>query len=120
MKKNKKLPIEKRHRRILMKIRGTPESPRLLIKRTLKNLAAQLIDDTQGKTIFSLSTKNKDYKGITPTAGNVKSAVIFAELFAKKAKEKGLTKIKFDRAGNLYHGRVKAFADALRKAGMEF
>ncbi len=120
MKKNKQLPKQKRHRRILMKIRGTLERPRLLVKRTLKNIAAQLIDDTQGKTIFSLTTKNKDYKGVTATAGNVKSAVIFAELFAKKAKEKGFTKIKFDREGNLYHGRVKAFADTLRKTGMEF
>jgi len=70
--------------------------------------------------LFSLSTKDKLTKHKFPKAGNIKSSELFGELFAQKAKEKGFTKIIFDRAGYLYHGRIKSFAEALRKGGMEF
>ncbi|TRZ95154.1 50S ribosomal protein L18 [bacterium] len=117
---NKEATRQKRHRRILLKIRGTEMRPRLLIRRSLKHFSAQLMDDQQNKMLFSLSTAGKELKGKFVSSGNIKTAVFFAEAFAKKAKEKGITKIIFDRAGYLYHGRVKAFADALRKNGLEF
>lgn len=113
----------KRHKRIKMRMLGTVEKPRLVVHRSLKNISAQLLDDTDGKVLFSLSTKDKvlkqkrspEFKG-----GDLKSAVIFGELFACQAKEKGYSKVIFDRAGYLYHGRIKSFAEALRKGGMEF
>ncbi len=99
---------------------GTEAKPRLVIKRSLNNLAAQVIDDTMKKTIFSFSTMDKQVKTKFASGGNIKAAQFLGELFAQKAKEKGITKIIFDRAGYLYHGRVKVFAEALRKGGLEF
>jgi len=110
----------KRHRAIRLKMQGTAEKPRLIIKRSLKNLSAEVIDDTQNKTLFSLSSLNKELKQKLASAGNIKSAEVFGQVFSQKAKEKGITKIIFDRAGYLYHGRIKAFAEALRKGGLEF
>jgi len=116
----KELSRLKRHRRIKIKLQGTGERPRLVIKRSLNNLSAMVVDDTQDKVVFSFSTANKEFKQKVKSAGNVKSAELFAELFSVKAKGKGITKIVFDRAGFLYHGRIKAFAESLRKNGMEF
>jgi large subunit ribosomal protein L18 len=110
----------KRHKRIRVKIHGTGERPRLVTHRSLKNMSAQIIDDTQRKTIFSLSTLDKEVKEKFPYAGNIKAAGFFGEVFARRAKEKGIIKIAFDRSGYLYHGRVKAFAEQLRKGGLEF
>ncbi len=103
-----------------MRTCGTSERPRLVIQRSLNNFSATVVDDTKNKAILSFSTVSKQIKQKLPSAGNVKAAAVFGEIFAQKAKEKGVTKIIFDRAGYLYHGRVKAFADALRKGGMEF
>ena len=99
---------------------GTQEKPRLVVHRSLKNISAQMLDDTVGKVLFSLSTKDKGLKQKFASAGNLKAAVLFGELFAQTAKEKGFSKIIFDRAGYLYHGRIKSFAETLRKSGMEF
>lgn len=88
--------------------------------RSLKNTYAQVIDDTKNKILFSLSTLDKEIKQRFNYTGNVKAAEFFGEVFARRAKEKGVTKIVFDRAGYLYHGRVKAFSEALRKGGLEF
>ena len=99
---------------------GTQERPRLIVHRSLKNLHAQVVDDTQNKILFSLSTLDKQIREKFACCGNIKAAEFFGEAFANKAKEKGITRIIFDRAGYLYHGRIKAFADALRKAGLEF
>lgn len=110
----------KRHRSIKLRMHGTAEKPRMVVRRGLKNLSAQVIDDSQNKTIFSLATYDKAVKGKFPSAGNIKSAQTFGELVSQKLKEKGVNKIIFDRAGFLYHGRIKAFADALRKGGLEF
>ncbi len=110
----------KRHRTIKLRMRGSAEKPRLIIKRSLKNLSAEIVDDAGNKTLFSLSSLNKEVKQKLAAAGNIKSAQTFGEIFSQKAKEKGITKIIFDRAGYLYHGRIKAFADALRKGGLEF
>ena len=116
----KELSRLKRHRRIKMKMHGTDEKPRLIIKRSLNNLSAEVINDTENKVVLSFSTANKEFKQKVKNSGNIKAAEIFGELFSAKAKEKGITKIIFDRAGYLYHGRVKVFADSLRKGGMEF
>jgi len=94
--------------------------PRLVVQRSLKNLSAQVIDERKNKVLFSLSTQNKNIREKLSFAGNIKQAQFFGEVFAAQAKEKGITKIIFDRAGYLYHGRIKAFAEALRKGGLEF
>lgn len=94
--------------------------PRLVIRRSLKNLYAQIVDDTASRTIFSLSTQDKEIKDKFPSGGNLKAAEFFGEVFARRLKEKGISGFVFDRAGYLYHGRVKAFADGLRKGGLEF
>jgi large subunit ribosomal protein L18 len=116
----KELSRLKRHRRIRMKMQGTKDKPRLVVKRSLNNLSAQIIDDTDNKVLFSFSTANKEFKQKAGNSGNIKAAGIFGEVFSKKAKEKGIVKIVFDRAGYLYHGRVKEFAEHLRKGGLEF
>jgi large subunit ribosomal protein L18 len=99
---------------------GTADKPRLVVHRSLNNISAQIVDDTCAKVLFSLSTKDKGLKQKFASAGNIKSSVTFGEIFASQAKEKGFSKVIFDRAGYLYHGRIKSFADALRKGGMEF
>lgn len=120
MKDKKELLRLKRRRRIRLNMSGTEQRPRLVVHRSLKNLYAQIIDDTKNNPLFSLSTLDKEIKQKFSDAGNVKAAEFFGEVFVRKAKEKGITKIVFDRAGYLYHGRVRAFAEALRKGGMEF
>ncbi len=119
MRKKEELRL-KRHKRIKLRMWGTADKPRLVVHRSLKNISAQVVDDTQGKVLFSLATKDKAVKQKFASAGNIKSAEAFGEIFAQVAKEKGLKKVIFDRAGYLYHGRIKSFAEALRKGGMEF
>jgi len=99
---------------------GTKLRPRLVIKRSINNMSAQMVDDTDAKILFALSTTNKEVKLKIVSAGNVSAAGVFGGIFAKIAKEKGFIKVVFDRAGYLYHGRVKAFAEAARKGGLEF
>jgi large subunit ribosomal protein L18 len=120
MKDKKELLRLKRHRRIRIRLFGSSQRPRLVVHRGLKNLCAQIIDDTNNKTLFSLSTTDKEIKGKFPTGGNIKAAEFFGEVFSRRVKEKGISQIVFDRAGYLYHGRVKAFAESLRKAGLVF
>lgn len=120
MKKTKEMLRLKRHRRIRMTMRGTAAKPRLVVRRSLKNLHAQVVDDTAARTLFSLSTLDKEVRQAMPSAGNVKAAAFLGEVFARRAKEKGISAIVFDRAGYLYHGRIKAFADGLRKGGLKF
>ena len=109
-------PIEKRHGRIRKKVSGTIERPRVNVFRSLNNLYAQAIDDAQGHTLAALSTKALSME----QTGNIKAAEALGEKFAGLLKEKGLKKIVFDRGGYLYHGRVKALADSLRKNGISF
>ncbi len=103
-----------------MKMQGTQDKPRLVVHRSLKNISAQLLDDTCGKVLFSLATNDKVIKAQFKSAGNLQAAELFGQLFAKTAKEKGISKVIFDRAGYLYHGRIKTLAEALRKGGLEF
>ena len=110
-----------RHKRIRRKMIGTKESPRLCVHRSLKNLSAQVIDDTSGKVIIGLSTLSKNVRDqIKKTGGKIKAATVLGGVFAQEAQKKGIKKVCFDRGGFLYHGRVKAFAEAARAAGMEF
>jgi large subunit ribosomal protein L18 len=110
--------IEKRGRiraRIRQKVTGTAERPRLAVKKSLKYIYAQLIDDASGKTLASASSKESDAKGANAAAAKAVGALI-----AKKAKDKGVKRVVFDRGGYLYHGNVKALADAARENGLEF
>ena len=110
---------ERIHTRIRRKVRGTTERPRLAVFRSLCHIYAQVIDDSKGVTIASASTLTK--KGETKKAGgNVAAAVEVGKLIAERAQQKGIKKVVFDRGGYLYHGRIKALADAAREAGLEF
>ena len=110
----------RRHSRLRKKIVGTSERPRLVVHRSHKNLTAQIVDDLAGKIILGISTVSKDCRAKINFGGNIKAAVSFGEMFGQKAKDKGITRVVFDRGGYLYHGRIKAFADAVRKQGIEF
>ncbi len=103
---------------------GTAERPRLNVYRSVSHIYAQVIDDTKGATIVASAASVEKGKGMKgdkrPTGGNVASAKEIGKLIAERAKEKGIKKVVFDRGGYLYHGRVKALADAAREAGLEF
>jgi large subunit ribosomal protein L18 len=105
------------HERIRHKVRGTAERPRLAVFRSLTNIYVQVIDDSQGATLVSASTIEK---GKRTAGGNLAAAKTVGKLVAERAKEKGIQKVVFDRGGYIYHGRVKALADAAREAGLEF
>jgi large subunit ribosomal protein L18 len=105
------------HKRIRNRVTGSPERPRLAVFRSLNHIYAQVIDDAQGHTVASAGSIEKDVRG---KGGNVDGAKLIGRLVAERAKEKGVTKVVFDRGGYLYHGRVKALADAAREAGLEF
>ena len=112
--------IRKRiHTRIRHMLSGSGERPRLNVYRSLNHIYVQLIDDAQGVTIASATTATGK-KGPKRAGGNVASAKEIGKQIAQKAKEKGIKKIVFDRGGYLYHGRIKALADAVREAGLEF
>lgn len=109
-----------RHERIRKNLTGTPERPRLCVSRSLKNMSAQIIDDTSQKVIVGVSTLNKDIRKKIKSGGNLEAATALGEAVAALAQKKGITKVAFDRGGYLYHGRIKAVAEAARKAGLEF
>jgi large subunit ribosomal protein L18 len=107
------------HQRLRQRLQGSSERPRLNVYRSLNHIYAQVIDDNTGKTLASASTA-QGKKGEKRTGGNVASAKDIGKLIAQRAKEKGVKKVVFDRGGYLYHGRIKALADAAREAGLEF
>jgi large subunit ribosomal protein L18 len=107
------------HQRIRQRMSGSLERPRLNIYRSLNHIYAQVIDDSTGKTIASASTV-QGKKGSKKTGGNVASAKEIGKTIAQRAQEKGVKRVVFDRGGYLYHGRIKALADAAREAGLEF
>lgn len=112
----------KRHRRIRKRLLGTKERPRLCVHRSHLNFYAQAIDDIKGNTLCAVSTLDKAFrdKMKQSQATKVKVAELLGEFMAKALSEKGVNRIVFDRGGYLYHGRVKAFADAVRKNGITF
>lgn len=109
-----------RHRRVRGKISGTPERPRLCVTRSNSNIYAQVIDDVSHTTICGVSTLGPEFKATGKKGGTVEGAAEIGTIIGKMAQEKGVTKVVFDRGGHLYHGRVKALADAAREAGLVF
>ena len=107
------------HTRIRKKVQGTTERPRLNVYRSVNHIYVQLIDDSEGKTIVAVSSA-VGKKGQRKTGGNVAAAKEIGKSIAEKAKAKGISKVVFDRGGYLYHGRIKALADAAREAGLQF
>ncbi len=106
------------HNRLRRKLKGTAERPRLAVYRSLNHIYAQVIDDRQGRTLCAASS-TENGAGVA-AGGNVAGAKEIGRLIAERAKAKGISKVVFDRGGYLYHGRVKALADAARAAGLEF
>jgi len=117
---HKRATLVRRKRHLRRKIVGTGDRPRLSVYRSLRHMYAQIIDDVTGRTLVSASTLNKELKGDLARTGNCDAAAKVGALLAARAKEAGVTKVCFDRGGRKYHGRVKALADAARKAGLEF
>ena len=106
-----------RHKRVRGKISGTPERPRLNVFRSENNMFVQVIDDVAGVTLVSASTQEKSFEMY---GGNCAAAAKLGEIIAERAKAKGIENVVFDRGGYLYHGRVKALAEAAREAGLKF
>ena len=109
-----------RHKRVRKDLHGTPERPRLCVFRSNKNISVQIIDDVNGVTLASASTLDKELKGQIEYGGNKEAAKKVGEAIAKRALEKGIETVAFDRGGFLYHGRVKELADGAREAGLKF
>ena len=110
----------KKHRRLRNHISGTAERPRLAVFRSNNHMYAHIIDDTVGNTLVAASTLQKDVKAELEKTNNVDAAAYLGTVIAKKALEKGITTVVFDRGGFIYQGKIKALADAAREAGLEF
>lgn len=110
----------KKHYRQRRKISGTQERPRLSVFRSTSHIYAQIINDEVGNTLTTASSLDAEFKQANISGGNLEGAQKVGELIAKKALEKGITQVVFDRGGNLYHGRIAALADAAREAGLQF
>lgn len=111
---------QRRHKRIRKKVLGTHERPRLSVYRSLNHIYAQIIDDFKGHTIVAASSLDKEFKDDKTHKGNIRAAKKVGELIAKRALEKGIKEVVFDRSGYLYHGSVRALAEVAREAGLEF
>ncbi len=111
----------RRKKQIRNKAAGSPEKPRLTVNKSLKHIYAQMIDDTKGHTLVSASSLDEEVRGkVTPKTTKIRLSMLVGEALAKKAAEKNVKTAVFDRNGYLYHGRIKALADAARKAGLKF
>ncbi|MCI6737604.1 MAG: 50S ribosomal protein L18 [Intestinibacter sp.] len=109
-----------RHKRVRRKVFGTPQRPRLCVFRSSNNIYAQIIDDTNRVTLVAASSLEEAVKSAVNHTGNKDAAKKVGELVAKKAVEKGITEVVFDRGGYIYHGRVKELAEGAREAGLKF
>ena len=118
--KKKQASLRRRHTRVRGKVSGTAECPRMCVTRSNANLYVQLVDDVAGKTLCGVSTLGADFKATNKSGATVEGATALGQIVGSKAKEAGINNVVFDRGGNLYHGRVKALADAAREAGLEF
>jgi len=110
----------KRKMRVRKKINGSSERPRLCVFRSSKHIYAQIIDDTKGATLVAASTLAPEYKQMEAAKGKIGNATRVGALLAQRAKAKGISKVVFDRNGYIYHGRIRALADAAREAGLDF
>jgi large subunit ribosomal protein L18 len=118
--RNREEERRKRHRRIRKDITGTSEKPRLSVFKSLKHIYAQVIDDESHKTLVYATSIDKELKGKLRAGSNAEAAKEVGALVAKRALDKGIKRVSFDRGGYLYHGRVKKLADAAREVGLEF
>ena len=119
--KESRIEIRKnKHRRIRNRFSGTPERPRLAVYRSNNHMYAQIIDETVGNTLVSASTLQKDVKAELEKTNNVDAAAYLGTVIAKRALEKGITTVVFDRGGFIYQGKIQALAEAAREAGLEF
>lgn len=116
--KAKRAGLKRRQRRVRGKISGTADCPRIRVTRSNTNIYAQVIDDVTGTTLCQASSLDASFKG--KNGSNIEAATAVGELLGKRATEAGITKVVFDRGGNIYHGRVKALADGARNAGLKF
>ena len=119
-KKSRTVVRENKHRRLRNRFSGTAERPRLAVFRSNNHMYAQIIDDTVGKTLVSASTLDKEVKAECEKTNNVDAAAVIGTVVAKRALEKGITTVVYDRGGFVYEGKVKALAEAAREAGLEF
>ena len=119
-KKSRTVVRENKHRKLRNRFSGTAERPRLAVFRSNNHMYAQIIDDTVGKTLVSASTLDKDVKAELEKTNNVEAATVVGTVVAKKALEKGITTVVYDRGGFVYEGKVKASAEGAREAGLEF
>jgi large subunit ribosomal protein L18 len=119
-KKSREVIRQNKHRRLRSNISGTADRPRLAVFRSNNHMYAQIIDDTVGNTLVSASTLDKDVKSELDKTNNVAAAEKLGEVIAKKALDKGINTVVFDRGGFIYQGKIKALADAAREAGLEF
>ena len=119
-KKNRSEVRVNKHRRIRSRLSGTPEQPRLAVFRSNNHMYAQIIDDTVGNTLVAASTLEKSVKAELEKTNNVDAAAYLGTVIAKRALEKGISTVVFDRGGFIYQGKVKALAEAAREAGLEF
>ncbi len=108
-----------RHKRIRKEVYGTSEKPRLCVFRSLRHIYVQVIDDEQGCTLVSASTLDKELRPLQASPGSIAAAKAVGQLIAKRATERGIKEVVFDRGGHTYHGKVKALADAARDAGLK-
>ena len=118
--KDSKVIRKIRHRRVRQKVTGTASRPRLCVFRSLNHIRAQLVDDSMGQTLVSMSTLDAQVRGNSDENGKSKKAEVVGTLLAERALDRGIKKVVFDRGGYKYHGRIKALAEAARKAGLEF
>jgi len=118
--KERQVARSKRQVRVRRKVRGSQERPRLCVFRSAKHIYAQIIEDVTGTTLVAVSTVTKDVGGDLKVSGNVEAAKLVGKKIAERALAKNITQVVFDRNGFLYHGRVKALADAAREAGLSF
>lgn len=117
---SRKQQTQKRHRRLRRQLSGTAARPRLAVFRSNNHIYAQVIDDDAQNTLCAASTLDKDLRTSLNTSATCDASVAVGELVAKRALAQGIQQVVFDRGGNLYHGRVKALADAAREAGLQF
>ncbi|MBQ2451095.1 MAG: 50S ribosomal protein L18 [Lachnospiraceae bacterium] len=119
-KKSKAALREKKHMRLRNRLSGTAERPRLAVFRSNNHMYAQIIDDTVGNTLVAASTLEKEIKAELKKTNDVDAAAYVGKIVAKRAMEKGITEVVFDRGGFLYHGKIEALAEAAREAGLVF
>jgi large subunit ribosomal protein L18 len=117
---DKKAAIRRKHARVRKKVSGTPVSPRLAVSKSNRFIYAQIIDDTTGNTLVAASSLEKILKEKYNGVLNIEAAKEVGKIIGERAKEKGIEKVVFDRGGYIYHGRIKALADAAREAGLAF